>query len=1144
MKNFCFFVFFLFFVLNLFSQDIQKDLETGINYYKKEQYQKAIPLLEPYLPVVKESLGDTSQVYITLLYYVSDCYHKTNNEEKAKQYATELQKYIKTDNNSNKDSENSNWETLNQQVIQYYKAGDYDKAIFFAEKALIEAEKELGKTHNNYAKSLNNLAFLYNIMGNYTKAETLYLESVQINEQQLGKDHEIYATSLNNLAQLYQSMDNFPKAELLYMEAMRIRKNALGKEHPDYATSLGCLAGLYESMSNYLKAEPLYKEAMKICEKALGKEHPSYATYVNNLAGLYESMGNYSKAELLYLESMKIREKQLGKDHPDYAGTLNNLALLYKSMSNYEKAEPLYIEAMKIWEKSLGKEHPYYATCVNNLAGLYENMGNHKKAEQLYIEAMKIREKALGKEHSDYATSLNNLALLYESMSNYEKAEPLYIEAMNIIEKALGKEHPSYATCVNNLAAFYDSMGNHEKADSLYLEAMRIIEIAQGKEHPSYATSLNNLASLYTTMGIYAKAEPLCLEAMKIREKALGKEHTVYATSLNNFAVLYCRMGTYAKAEPLLFASRNVLFKQIDQNFSFMSEKEKELFIKQEEVQFEFQNSFALLRQKEKPSINSIVYENELYTKGMILSSSTGVRNAILQSGDTTSIKNYDEFILVRKMLAKLYTLPIANRKINVDSLENVANELEKKFTRSAQNLPEFQKALELKKANWQSIQQKLKPDEASIEFSFFNFHNGKKITDSTLYCASILRPGFKNPLLVPLFEQKELQTILENTKLTDEGFVSSLYASRGVGVTLQDDGQTKRWVKLYQLVWQKIDSALQGVKTVYFAPTGLLHKISFAAMPYLGDTINVNGDTLLLSDKYNLVQMTSTRFLMLSNRSEYITQTEKALLYGGIEFNMDSAAMVVNAKQWKTDENTSRSMLSTENRGGVWNYLPGTLKESQNIEKLFSAKKVSYTLLSEKGATEESFKLLDKTTRPSIIHFATHGFFFSDVEKKNKDDLNRGFLLIGDERNKFQYSENPLLRSGLIMAGANRVWSGKEPIEGVDDGILTAMEVSNLYLPTTKLVVMSACETGLGDIKGGEGVFGLQRSFKMAGVHYIVMSLWKVPDAETMEMMTYFYTNILNGMEIREGFKSAQNKMKKKYKNNPYLWAAFVLTE
>jgi CHAT domain-containing protein len=257
--------------------------------------------------------------------------------------------------------------------------------------------------------------------------------------------------------------------------------------------------------------------------------------------------------------------------------------------------------------------------------------------------------------------------------------------------------------------------------------------------------------------------------------------------------------------------------------------------------------------------------------------------------------------------------------------------------------------------------------------------------------------------------------------------------------------------------------------------------------------------------------------------------------LFGDATFSMDSLSMV---KQKSSEENISSFYSSVVSRGesrDAWLSLPGTAGEIKDIKELFEKYNVKALLFAQQKATEEQFKLLSGHS-PSVIHLATHGFFLPDPSKKIKE----GFAIEG--QNALQLAGDPMLRSGIVLAGVNRVWSGQSPIEGCEDGIVTAYEISQLDLRNTDLVVLSACETALGDIKGTEGVFGLQRAFKLAGVKNMILSLWKVPDAETAELMKGFYTYYLQGNTARDALGKAQQDMRKKYK--PFYWAAFVLIE
>ena len=261
---------------------------------------------------------------------------------------------------------------------------------------------------------------------------------------------------------------------------------------------------------------------------------------------------------------------------------------------------------------------------------------------------------------------------------------------------------------------------------------------------------------------------------------------------------------------------------------------------------------------------------------------------------------------------------------------------------------------------------------------------------------------------------------------------------------------------------------------------------------------------------------------------------------YGGIQYDIqDSTQLISSAEKYKKSKPemlASRSLPNDSTRSAGWSYLSGTEKEVDDIAKLLQQDKVPYIKYAGVEANEESFKALSGNS-PELLHIATHGFFLED-EKQIRET---GFMQMMNSQNRTYI--NPLLRSGLLFAGANRAWTNQDVISGIEDGILTAEEISNLDLSKTKLAVLSACETGLGEVNNSEGVFGLQRAFKLAGVETLVMSLWKVDDTATSQFMLAFYQNLLAGKSKLESFKIAQKQIREQYKN-PYYWAAFVMMD
>ena len=508
-------------------------------------------------------------------------------------------------------------------------------------------------------------------------------------------------------------------------------------------------------------------------------------------------------------------------------------------------------------------------------------------------------------------------------------------------------------------------------------------------------------------MGNYQKAEPLYIEAKKIEEKVLGKKHPSYVTSCNNLALLYDNIGYYEKAELLYIEANGIMTFLSKESAKFMSENEREKYLKAEiSYVFDFYHSFFLSRRKENKKLPGIVYNNALNIKGQLLKSATVMRKAVLQSGETALINTYNKMNEYGQILSKQYSLPVSKRRSDIKELEEKVNVLEKELTRKSQN---FAKVSNYAEIDWQNIQKSLKEDETAIEFIHFDYRNSKNQTDSTLYYALVLRKDYKYPKALFLFEEKQLKKIMSRPSGKNEyNYIKSLY-----------DPKSAKAHKLYKLTWQPIEEYLKNTRNIYISPAGMLNKISFDALPY--DSVNI------LSDKYKIIFTTSTT-QDLNKTGLYQKDINNSVLFGGIEYDIELDEMKHNSS---TFNSTNTDPTGFENLSGLrsndidsltrnitWSYLPGSLKEIEDIQGVLKHKNTNVKFYTSKQGSEEQFKALEKDA-PSILHVSTHGFYFGNDKKSNKyKDM------IGQDI-KFAHSENPLLRSGFILAGGNTAFQG-----------------------------------------------------------------------------------------------------------------------
>jgi len=937
----------------------------------------------------------------------------------------------------------------------------------------------------------------------------------------------IFLFSLNTSAQdltdrvleagkLFQS-GQFAKAIPIAEKVALEVDNLMGRDNMIYQGMITIQAYSYANLYQYGKAEPLY---IQLCELHKNSSSPEkeqhYATCLNNLAKLYTDMARYERAESLLIESKEITRRLFGEMDSSYSYNLNNLAALYHSMGQYQKAEPLYMQARDIRKKVYGENHTNYATSLNNLGVLYMEMGQPGKAIPFFIQSKEIFKKARGEMYNDYAMYLNNLASAYEDMDQYSQAESLYIQANLIRKELFGEIHPDYAMGLNNLASLYTNLGQYNKAEPLIIQAKDIWKTVLGTNHPNYATAVNNLGAFYRKSETrYPESEQLYKEALELRRRILGPTHPFSADSENDLALLYSNMKLYARAEPLLLSSSISALQNLLNTFTVLSEKEKSNYLDYQFVYTETNNSFLYNYPAASPDMIKSSFNLQLGFKSAALSDTRNVLEAVRNSSDQQIKKLFDQWQLNNIIIARQYTLPVEQRLPNLATIEEETESLEKELTRRSSSFRSQQTAL---KVSQQDVQSKLGNDEAAIEFVRFRLYTSHW-TDTVIYAAYVLRKNDRNPAFIPLCQESQLDKLSIRANRTATGLARVFYSATRI------PGKETPGDSLYKLIWKPLENYLEGIKKVSYSPAGKLFSIAFHALPI--DTAR------LLIDKFQLEQYTSTRQIALRNDATKIEVPGSIVLFGDARFTMDSAQLVKKRKTIGADNSTASVNIpgNRADRGGIWNNLPGTAEEVRRIGQLFVENKISTTTYIQEESSEENLKSLDGHS-PRILHVATHGFFLPEPDKKLKDK----------SANNYSLANDPLLRSGLVLAGGNYVWVGRSPLKGIEDGIVTAYEISRLNLSNTDLVVLSACETGLGDVKGSEGVFGLQRSFKIAGIKNLVVSLWQVPDKETVELMTAFYTYRMSGKSISEAFYLGQSDVRKKYP--PFYWAAFVLVQ
>ncbi|HNG94746.1 MAG TPA: CHAT domain-containing protein, partial [Acidobacteriota bacterium] len=990
-------------------------------------------------------------------------------------------------------------EKLQAKAEQLRKAGKYDQALPLAQQAVEQSEKIFGAESLPVATSLNNLGGLHYLKGDYTRAEPLHQRALAICEKVLGPDHLETAKSLNDLADIFRIKDDSARAELLYQRALAICEKALGPDHPDVAKGNGNLAALFLDKGNYARAEPLFQRSLAIREKALGPDHPDVALSLNNLAVLYYLKGDFEKTEPLLQRALAIREKALSPDHPDVADSLDTLAEVYKSEGQYAKAEPLSQRSLAIFEKVLGPDHPDVALSLNNLANLYQDKGDYAQAEPLYQRALAISEKALGSDHPDVAGSLNNLAVLYKAKGDFAKAEPLLQRALAISEKALGPNHPETAISLNNLANLYQDKGDFVQAEPLYQRALAISEKALGSDHPDVAGSLNNLAALYWNKADYPQAELFFKRSLAIREKTYGPDHPSVAISLNNLAVFYQVKGETVQAVQYRTRCNDTTERDLLRNLVSGSENQKALYLKKTGNQTDLSISLHVQEAPHDPVALQAALTVILRRKGRGLDAMTSVLETLRRQQTPETQKLLDDYASLAGQLSVL-TLRGPGKKKPEDhlaylkELEQQKEKLEVEFSAKSAEFKAQATPITL-----ENVRNQIPSQASLVEYAVYRPYDAKTRTFGTpRYVAYVVKPGSgagqgtgdrgqgtggssqkpvaksQNQVLPPGPRTPDPGTLsfadLGEAEAIDQAVSAFQQVLKTPSKKLKTEVQPRSQA-LYKLVVKPIEALVGKTNHLLISPDGALNLIPFSALA------NERGQFLV--ERYTLTYLTSGRDLLGLNVK--LGSEEPSLVMANPDYALGTGPVVAGQ--------ALKPLLP----------LPATGREGQEIQKLVGDAR----LVVKTEATEKAIKAVH---RPALLHVATHGYFLTDTPRETPLDPTRSLSDTPAIKVEELRIENPLLRSWLFFAGANQ--GGNED----NDGIMTALEAAQLDLWGTKLVTLSACETGVGEAKTGDGVYGLRRALVLAGSEAQLMSLWSVSDQATRELMVDYYTRLKAG--------------------------------
>jgi len=913
-------------------------------------------------------------------------------------------------------------------------------------------------------------------------------------ERTLHEARKLYTES-KRLIDAGKYSDAMPLAE----RAVELIKKVRGEKHPDLVYPLLNVGVVNYWKGDYFRSVDVCEQALTIAETTLGPEHPWVARMLYNLAVFYSGKGDDERAERLHERSLTIQEKVLGPTHQYVGQTLTQLGFIFRRRGDFARAEPLFLRGLSIAGEVSGENSEDVALASNFLGGLYREKGDYLKAEPYYRRALAIYEQSRGPDHPFVAPPLNNLANLYVDMGEFAKAEPLYQRAISIREKTVGPDHPDVANTRTNLAVVYSGLGDNAKAETLCVNALQSLEKTLGPNHPLTATTLVHLAKIYLQLNDYDKAEPLYQRGFSILETTWGENHYRLADILNDLARLSALRGNPSQAITFQTRANAIIEYNVRLNLTIGSERQKLAYLAKLPEQLNQAVSLHTGFAAEDRAARELAALSVLQRKGRVqdvLSTSLASLRNRFNDEDKQLLDQLNE---VTSRLASL-TLSDSSRttaKERHDQIKTLEEQREKLEAMTGSRSAEFY--AHAQPVTLAAIREAIPDDAALIELAVYRpFRSGVVGNQPSMeprYVAYVMRRtsevGWKE-----LGPAEEINKAVANLRraLRDP--------------TRPDVGKVARIVD--QKVMQPIRALIGNASHLLVSPDGDLNLLPFAALK------DEQGNYLV--KRYSFSYLTSGRDLLRMQVAH--SSKSKPVVVADPTFGNPLNTQMLTATAGR---NAQRSVTSGRDLSEVY-FAPlnGTALEANTIEKLFP----EASLLAGLKATESAVK---QVVGPRLLHIATHGFFLQETGNADAQVATRSI-------NATVRIENPLLRSGLALTGANL-----HSTTG-DDGLLTALEASGLNLWGTKLVVLSACDTGVGEVRNGEGVYGLRRAFVLAGAESLVMSLWPASDYTTRKLMTEFYRNLKLGLGRGEALRSVQlDMLKRNPQLHPFYWANFI---
>jgi|TARA_B110000977_G_scaffold54661_3_gene74576 CHAT domain-containing protein/tetratricopeptide (TPR) repeat protein len=990
-------------------------------------------------------------------------------------------------------------------------AGQYELAIEKLSGLCATIELGYGSYHPQSITCLKWSAEVQTTLGQLAEAESSYETMIARLAMTQENIDPFVLNTLTALAEIYRIRGNYRDSQDVLSGVIQT-SSQIGAVESSYLARSN-LGRVFNTMGQYEKAQQLTEDVLDYGLRAWQDQPINIYNTLLELGGIYQRQGKLAEAEATFEEALTGLVATYGPSHPSSLVASGNLGQIYELAGLYDKAEPLLKETLLVMEEVLGPEQPNTIVTRNNLAALHESQGNFREAEPLYRKSIDMLTGLHGLGHTDTVAVKNNLAYLYMLMEDHEKAAQMFMEVEADWVGLFGEDHQNTLKSGNNLGRVFYRLERYEEAEEKISLTLAARQRVLGESHIDSIRSMIDLGKVFIEQGKLDTAESLLTDALDLAESNLGNLHPYTFEALNALANSKVAANNLQAASDLM----QVGFQRRSQFFDTMlwttGENAREGYIRLHRG--EYNNYVALLVKIGDENSAMRLVDASLQRKGLLLKVTSEIQQIATMATDPELSGLASSLEEARKDLAAMTlsgpTAETQGRHTKVlYALEQKVNELQGQIGRA-------------------SVRFRTSIAQISAERLANSIGNDKALVDYMIY-----EDGDEKMLLAAIVKKQDDQASFEMLVYEDN---AALDLSVGeYRELIQDDGADEDELLevgmiAYEQVWAPLADVLDGIEYVYLVPDGLLNIAPFNAF--------VDEDERYLIQTHDIHILTSGRDLL---PNEYSLAEGEYMVLAGPDYDSDevvSKEVIAIAQQRRS----SALKMGIRGAGGglrglSFAPLPGAEMEGRIIiDQVEASEAVSQNYF---GSNAQEQVLVSMETPPEILHIATHGFFLE------ADDTLRKRILKAQRGSEIHVpppGDNPLLRAGLAFAGINTNAQFLGDIDTTNDGVLTALEVLDLNLSGTRLVVLSACETGLGEIHEGEGVYGLRRAFQEAGVAEVISSLWEVSDAGTQALMTDFYEEVTAGTPAREALRKVQLDMIDSAEwGYPYVWSAFMI--